>query len=70
MQIHQFEHHPVVCISRYVYMLDWRTVRLVNGPSSSEGRLEVYYSGRWGTVCDDNFSKVDATVACHSLGYR
>jgi len=51
-------------------ILVWLTVRLVNGPSSSEGRLEVYYSGRWGTVCDDSFSDVDARVACRSIDYR
>ena len=45
------------------------TVRLVNGSSSSEGRLEVYYNSTWGTVCDDTFEDVDARVACHSLGY-
>jgi len=45
------------------------TVRLVNGPSQYQGRLEVYHNGRWGTVCDDTFSDVDARVACNSLGY-
>jgi len=55
--------------SPYACMLVWLTVRLVNGPSSSQGRLEVYYGGRWGTVCDDSFGDVDARVACHSLGY-
>jgi len=32
--------------------------RLAGGPNSQEGRLEVRYSGRWGTVCDDSFNTV------------
>jgi len=44
------------------------TVRLVGGRQPLEGRLEVYYNGTWGTVCDDGFGNEDATVACKSLG--
>ena len=48
------------------------TVRLVGGPGSHEGRLEVYYSYSWGTVCDDHFDEnnIAASVVCRSLGYR
>ena len=37
--------------------------------SSTSGRLEIYYSGEWGTVCDDFFGQTEADVACRQLGY-
>ena len=43
--------------------------RLVGGSSPQEGRLEVVHDSVWGTVCDDGFTDVSATVVCYSLGY-
>ncbi|XP_071494038.1 scavenger receptor cysteine-rich domain-containing protein DMBT1-like [Diadema antillarum] len=45
-------------------------IRLVDGSDSRHGRLEVYFEGSWGTVCDDVWDEQDATVACRELGFQ
>ena len=45
------------------------TVRLVNGSTEQEGRIEVCVNGVWGSICDQGWDTDDGDVVCQQLGY-
>ena len=44
-------------------------VRLRGGQTSAEGRVEICFDNRWGTVCDDLWSNTDGNIVCKELGF-
>lgn len=50
----------------HTYRMD---VRLRGGRTRAEGRIEVRIdNGRWGTICSDGWSLLEANVVCRQLG--
>ncbi|XP_034556229.1 HHIP-like protein 1 [Notolabrus celidotus] len=47
------------------------SVRLVSPDGLSDrGRIEIFFRGEWGTVCDDLFNSKAGTVVCRQLGFK
>ena len=46
------------------------SIRLSDGTTSREGRVEICLNGYWGTVCSNGWDESDALVACKQAGYQ
>ena len=44
-------------------------IRLRDGATRFEGRVEICLDNVWGTVCDIEWGKEDASVVCRQLGF-
>ena len=44
-------------------------IRLTDGHSSTEGRVEILFNGQWGLVCNTDWTSVQAGVVCRQLGF-
>ncbi len=45
-------------------------VRLVDGATYTEGRVEICINNEWGSVCNQSWDIADANVVCRQLGLR
>uniref|UniRef100_A0A3B5LAT1 Soluble scavenger receptor cysteine-rich domain-containing protein SSC5D n=1 Tax=Xiphophorus couchianus TaxID=32473 RepID=A0A3B5LAT1_9TELE len=55
------------CIDATISCMSNKPIRLINGTSRCSGRVEVYYEGQWGTVCDDKWGMQEAAVTCREM---
>lgn len=44
-------------------------IELRDGSGPHEGRVEVFMTNKWGTVCWNGWHQVDARMVCHLSGF-
>ena len=58
--IHKHSHTPIYTVASCKN----GDLKLVGGRSEDEGRLEVCFDQRWGTINGDGWTHADTQVAC------
>ena len=59
---------------RCAHTVSYGSLRLVQGTEAvdadaTNGRLEIFQNGEWGTVCSDTFTFKAANISCQELGF-
>ena len=58
-------------MSRHLFVTDvYLPVRLTGGDSAREGRVEVFFRGQWGGICNEDWDVNDVDVVCRQLGFH
>ena len=65
--------YPIIIVGRQIdtsfhIYLDSLELRLTDGKSPLEGRVEILYNDSWVTLCDTMWTTEDAKVVCRMLG--
>ncbi|CAG2197845.1 unnamed protein product [Mytilus edulis] len=50
--------------------LGLNNIRLALGNSKGDGRLEIKYNNKWGTVCSEDWTLKNSKAVCTMLGYQ
>ena len=61
--------HPVFTLFLVCTSAEQGNIRLANGSTPYDGRVEVCNARVWGTVCDDFWGEPDVRVVCRQLGF-
>ena len=74
---HKMAKHQVNCIIIIIFLstpdpsinCTNGDIRLADGATDNEGRVEICFDNHWGALCDNGWDNNDAMVVCRQLGF-